>query len=262
LDYPFLGVAGVNDPNELLDISEAAQFLNVSEASLRRWTNADALPCLRIGRRRERRFRRGDLVAFMERSDARQSSSTGKGSVAAANGLSHDPVTVARGDHLCGIYENESGLISLTVPFLLDGLRKRSFCILIASKSTQTTILTNLRGSDPTIASDIEKGRIRLCEYEKSARAEWKAIDEQLTGAQAAGDSSFRIVGDVTGIRASVSPEELIEYEMGFDDRIVARFQVAVLCLYDARVFSGLELLNALKVHRDTLRYPIARALA
>src|SRR5260370_42602022 len=95
----------------------------------------------------------------------------------------------------------------------------------------------------------------------KSAKAEWKAIDDHLTRAQTAGDSSFRVVGDMTGMRSSVSPEELIEYEMGFDDRIVAKFPVDVLCLYDARVFSGLELLNALTVNRDTLRYPIARAL-
>ena len=57
---------GSTDTIELLDIGEAADFLNVSEASLRRWTNDGLLPCLRIGRRRERRFRRADLLAFME----------------------------------------------------------------------------------------------------------------------------------------------------------------------------------------------------
>jgi transcriptional repressor of dcmA and dcmR len=56
----------MSDPIEVLDISEAAQLLNVSETSLRRWTNAGVLPCLRIGLRRERRFRPADLLAFME----------------------------------------------------------------------------------------------------------------------------------------------------------------------------------------------------
>src|SRR6266436_5496799 len=50
---------------ELLDIREAAALLRVSETSLRRWTNAGRLPCLRVGGRRERRFRRADLLAFM-----------------------------------------------------------------------------------------------------------------------------------------------------------------------------------------------------
>ena len=53
------------DTAELLDIREAAAFLRVSATSLRRWTNAGQLPCLRIGGRHERRFRRADLLAFM-----------------------------------------------------------------------------------------------------------------------------------------------------------------------------------------------------
>src|SRR4029077_13908040 len=56
----------IADPNELLDIGQAAAFLNVSEASLRRWTNSGRLACLRVGRRRERRFRREDLLGFLE----------------------------------------------------------------------------------------------------------------------------------------------------------------------------------------------------
>ena len=52
--------------SELLDIAQAAALLQVSEASLRRWTNRGRLPCLRIGGRRERRFRQADLMAFLE----------------------------------------------------------------------------------------------------------------------------------------------------------------------------------------------------
>ena len=53
------------DAEPLLDIEQAARFLNVSETSLRRWTNDGRLACLRVGRRRERRFRKADLLAFL-----------------------------------------------------------------------------------------------------------------------------------------------------------------------------------------------------
>src|SRR5207237_189841 len=53
---------------ELLDIAQAAAFLHVSPMSLRRWTNSGRLSCFRIGGRRERRFRRADLLALLERS--------------------------------------------------------------------------------------------------------------------------------------------------------------------------------------------------
>ncbi len=52
---------------ELLDIAQAAAFLHVSPMSLRRWTNSGRLPCFRVGGRRERRFRRADLLALLER---------------------------------------------------------------------------------------------------------------------------------------------------------------------------------------------------
>src|SRR3979411_2766981 len=56
----------IADSNGLLDIGQAAAFLNVSEASLRRWTNSGRLACLRVGRRRERRLPREDLGGFLE----------------------------------------------------------------------------------------------------------------------------------------------------------------------------------------------------
>ena len=36
---------------ELLNIKQAAQYLNVSEISIRRWTDAGKLACLRVGGR-------------------------------------------------------------------------------------------------------------------------------------------------------------------------------------------------------------------
>jgi excisionase family DNA binding protein len=61
----------MSDPEDLLDIKQAARYLQVSETSLRRWTNGGQLACLRVGLRRERRFRRADLLAFMEYQPAR-----------------------------------------------------------------------------------------------------------------------------------------------------------------------------------------------
>src|SRR5438093_12327024 len=60
--------SAMTQQSELLDIAQAAAFLHVSQMSLRRWTNSGRLPCFRVGGRRERRFRRADLLAFLERS--------------------------------------------------------------------------------------------------------------------------------------------------------------------------------------------------
>lgn len=54
----------------------------------------------------------------------------------------------------------------------------------------------------------------------------------------------------------------MIELEVGFERLIVPRFQVLAICAYDARKFTGVELLNALKDHDDTFRYPMGRTIA
>ena len=54
---------------ELLNTAEAARFLRVSQASIRRWSDGGLLASLRVGRRRERRFAESDLVEFLNRAE-------------------------------------------------------------------------------------------------------------------------------------------------------------------------------------------------
>src|SRR2546427_4331212 len=82
--------SAMTQQSELLDIAQAAAFLHVSQMSLRRWTNSGRLPCFRVGGRRERRFRRADLLAFLERSG--------------------EPIRAPQGPgHLCGLYTSMAG---------------------------------------------------------------------------------------------------------------------------------------------------------
>ena len=99
---------------ELLNIREAASLLHVSEISLRRWTNAGKLPCLRIGGRKERRFRREDLIEFLN------SSSDGTPGSRAPDETSPRPAmiedfAIERGDHLCSFYKSDLGRLKISV---------------------------------------------------------------------------------------------------------------------------------------------------
>ena len=51
----------------LMTLAEAATYLGVSMVSLRRWTTNGQLRCVRVGSRRDRRFRKADLVAYIRR---------------------------------------------------------------------------------------------------------------------------------------------------------------------------------------------------
>jgi transcriptional repressor of dcmA and dcmR len=50
----------------LLDVKDAAEFLNVSEMTIRRWTTSGKLRCYRLGGKRERRFHMRELEEFLQ----------------------------------------------------------------------------------------------------------------------------------------------------------------------------------------------------
>ena len=227
----------MSDQDELLDIKQAAQFLKVSETSLRRWTNAGRLACLRVGRRRERRFRRADLLAFVEQQPV------------AGAALSRLP-----GSHLCGLYASDLSRINLAVAFLADGLHSGSVSYLAAAPDARDQILTHLERRRPSLHSHIDAGRLVLSEYAASPPAQLDYWETTLAVATRAGAHSLRVVGDVSGgLGPQVAPYELVEYELGYD-RLQQRFPVDTLCLYDVRRCSGIGVLDVLNCHKDVFR--------
>jgi transcriptional repressor of dcmA and dcmR len=252
----------VSDANELLNIHDAGGFLNVSETSLRRWTNAGALPCLRIGRRRERRFRRADLLAFMEHQPLRVThADTRPPSVPSAQAADW-PIALTQGSHLCGFYDNDLGRATLAVPFLLDGLREGSIVFLVAAARSTKHILKYLTQKRPSLERDITAGRLLLSIYDNNPRKQIKDFEMQVSAAAKAGTQSFRAFGDTWDLRNKVSAAGFAQYEAAYDQFIARRYPIVTLCVYDVRRFSGTDMLRALKAHRDTFRYPIERALA
>jgi excisionase family DNA binding protein len=250
------------EATELLDIGEAARFLNVSETSLRRWTNAGALPCLRVGRRRERRFRPSDLLAFLEPQPSR---STGADvySGAESNAPKIDGHAVlTHGDHLAGFFASDLGLVTLAVQFILDGLHEGSMVYVAASQRSNKRIARYLREKRPSLQGDIVAGNLLFCQYQKGLRSQIRDIETQLDNAAVAGVQSFRVFCDGWEMRKKVGAEKFAEYEALYDQVIARRYPVVTLCAYDVRRFSGVDVLDALKAHRDTFRYPLERALA
>jgi transcriptional repressor of dcmA and dcmR len=250
------------DAIELLDIGEAARFLNVSETSLRRWTNAGALPCLRVGRRRERRFRRADLLAFMEQPAAAEHQGNGKNGSRKSEFLNDEPIAAIHGNHLCGIYGSDAGRLELAVPFLLEGLERKSVCFLIAPAAAQREILKAMKKERLSLSADIDARRLIVSEHQKSPAAQCRFFEAAMTKAEAEGVESFRVVGDMWGLRLLVSSKQMVELELGFERVIVPRYPVVAICAYDARKFTGVELLDALRDHEDTLKFPLGRTLA
>jgi transcriptional repressor of dcmA and dcmR len=252
----------MTDETDLLDIAEAARFLNVSETSLRRWTNSGALPCLRVGRRRERRFLRADLLAFMEQQPMSSSLADSRtSSFSTAQPLDRSQA-VAFAGHLCALYGSELGRATLAVRFILEGLQEGSMVYVVVSERSASQILRYLTEKRPSVKQDLVDGKLMFSEYQKNPRAQIRDFELHLNKAAAGGAQSFRVFGDAWQMRKKGSAQRFAENEALYDQFIARRYPVLTVCAYDARRFSGVGVLEALKVHRDTFRYPLEGALA
>lgn len=198
---------------------------------------------------------------FAGLADAGLESSLGMGADKVPD-LSAMAVSLTHGGHLCGLYDSDLGRLTLAVHFLLDGLAEGSVCFLVGPPRARAEIVMNLKKRWPSVQADVDEGRLVLSAYHLGPHAQNRYFRTVLDNKIADGARSFRIIGDLWGMRSKATGESLIEYEAEYDRIIARRYPVVTLCIYDARKFSGVEVLNALKGHRDTFRYPLERALA
>jgi len=222
--------------SELLDIAQAAELLRVSEASLRRWTNAGRLPCRRIGGRRERRFRRADLMAFLERD--------------ASNTPAH---------HVCAFYASDQARTRQAASFIGKGLDAGSVCVLAAERRVRERVLARLARRRPALRRDLEAKRLLVSEYAETAASQLKFWETTFAAATREGARTLRVVGDVSGgtLAREGDFDQVLEYEAAYE-KLSRRFPVTTACLYDARIHSGLETARLVQRHPDLFRHPIA----
>lgn len=259
------------DDDALLTIKQAARLLNVSEVSLRRWTDSGRLACLRIGARRERRFRRGDLLGFPEQQGANaQVAGVGKDSsrepqdsrTATPVKVHIGGVAIDYGSHLCSFYETDRGRAKLAVPFLADGLKAGDICFFIAAGKVRRQVLKDLEKQCPDLKRAKDNGQLKLLAGKPSGQEMLDYFETEFIAATRTGNARMRVLGDMAWfLEKELGIEELNAFERAYNHSLGHRFPVVSLCQYDARVFSGIGILGALKAHEDTFRYPLSRFL-
>src|SRR5882672_4734656 len=223
--------------NSLLNTQEAARYLRVSEASIRRWSDSGLLPARRVGRRRERRFAEADLVHFLGRPSGETERPAGP---AATPTVAVGGASIPIRSHLASIYSSDQGGLRLTVPFLADGLRAGHPCFLAATGAVLERYgkaLAEQQGID--FGAALKSGRLTL--------VAWPGA----TVAEAVGNTILRIVGELACERPMfASDADMFAYEEAYEI-MASRFPAVTLCQYDAREFDGEMILRVLKAHPD-----------
>jgi excisionase family DNA binding protein len=229
-----------------LNTAEAARFLRVSEASIRRWSDAGLIASHRVGRRRVRRFAEPDLVQFMNRAE--------KQSVLAPPAVIYvGGVSIPVPSHLATFYSSDAGRMRLTVPFLADGLRSNQPCSLAGSDEMLKLYfqaLTHQEGVDLDRAA--ANGQFVALAFDGAtaeiAVAFWEA---QFADILSRGPSLIRHVGEMAAVRRMFPSEDaMLRFEQAYEV-MCRRYPVAAICQYDVRDFDGVAMLRVLKAHPD-----------
>jgi len=244
--------------DQLFDIHQAAEFLHVSVTSLRRWTDEGRLACLRIGGRRERRFKRADLEALMESQPSHFTVAAPPTLGARSGHAVIGGVKVPYGSHFISFYSTDEGRAKLAACFLADGLGPGSVAYLVAEPDARRMVVSLLRDESRSPGLD---GHLVQSDYCHSAEAQIEYWETAFLAATRAGAQSLRVVGDVWAVAKAAAPGGFMQYEADYERLLAKRFPVVTMCQYDVRKFSGLEILSVLSAHRDTFAYPVERLI-
>ncbi|MBI2882479.1 MAG: MEDS domain-containing protein [Candidatus Methylomirabilis oxyfera] len=240
----------------LLNTKEAAKFLAVSEASVRRWADAGILPCRRIGGRRERRFTKDDLLFVLKKEKRPATASSMR-----QNFILIEGVEVPLGTHLCNLYSSDEGGTRLAIPFLKDGLESDQPCFVLATHEDQQGFLRALEKMGTDVKDALRRKQLIVSSGFSGAAQVLAYFEKAFAEALQSRPGYIRVVGDMTwGLRSMSSVEELMDFEMRLD-LFGRRFPVVTICQYDVRQFNGSALLQVLKFHPDIFNFHLGKLL-
>jgi excisionase family DNA binding protein len=235
---------------KLLNVRQAAALLNVSQMTVRRWTNQGLLPCFRIGKKRERRFSDSSLQAFIAgRTGPTSDSSVSQGPGSPAGridgvALGFGGLIVPDGSHLTHLYLDVSEALGVQSFFIRQGLNTGDTVMVVAPADRRDTLLDMLVKDSIPVQDLIRQNRL----IHGTGKQTLEQMAALISQAASSVKSGFRLVGDMAWTMAmGWSPEQIRALEESTNIRLAPGH--LFLCQYDLKEFSGTQTMMALETH-------------
>lgn len=240
----------MSEKQRFLTITAAAEFLQVSETSLRRWTNNGSLRCFRVGGRKERRFLKEDLLAFMQKFDLELDN------LAPESETYSDTLSVER--HICMFFANYEEQWQMMHPYLLENLRAGVPVLYIQDSTPPERLKELLRAEGFPVEDLISRGLLKILPPEEAylltgrfdAQRMLAFIESAILGAIAAGHDRVLLTGEMTwSLPDTPGAESMMQYEALLNPLVDKYPGVTIVCQYDLKRFDGPSVLEALLTH-------------
>jgi transcriptional repressor of dcmA and dcmR len=232
-----------------MTVKEAAVFFNVSEMTIRRWTNSGTLNCYRVGGKRERRFRAHDLQSYLDRLS---SQGTETNTMVSLGGPS---LFVPDGTHLTHLSVNFSESLDVGSAYLREGLHRGETVLLVAGKDNLDKLCNRLELSGVDV--EIAKSQERL--HISHGAGDPLSMATLISQTIAAAKGNFRLFGDMTWVKEKKWRLETTRQLEEMGNNFLSTSGCLYLCQYPLASFSGEELMMVAETHKYTLYKSLLR---
>jgi transcriptional repressor of dcmA and dcmR len=219
--------------DRLLDIREAAEYLHVSEMSIRRWTNSGALKCFRVGGKRERRFHLMDLEDFLKGLHGSNLRPLGFWDLRAPDGA-----------HLTHFYSGMEEALDVSTAYVTEGLKRGERVLAVMPPERSKELRANLKRQ----GSRVGRGQLFLSDGKNSPEEMIRYLASFMKEA-----GPFRLVGDgAWTLRKNWNLEAIkaLEEAGNFKE---SREGKLFLCQYGLEDFSGAHVMMAAEMHSHVI---------
>jgi excisionase family DNA binding protein len=246
--------------SRLLTIEEAAQLLNVSKTTLRRWTKLGTLPCVRVGARLERRFRLDDLQRLLQGGTPVPVVVEEPEADVAEDPLAALEAAAARGvpRHVCLHHQGRDEMWRLFRPFILDHLKRPAPILYVHEEGARADVVARLRAEGYDADDLAARGLLRLLVPAEaylrtgsfSAPRMIDFMESAILDARALGHGSLLISGEMTWyLSGAEGVEQMIPYEAGLNNLLRRYPNVTIVCHYDMARLPGSVSIGAICAH-------------
>ncbi|MBL1266061.1 MEDS domain-containing protein [Methylomicrobium sp. RS1] len=248
----------MGNEEKLMTISEAADLLKVSKASLRRWTNSGLLKSYRVGNRSERRFKLADLLAFVTTSNGTSSLlETSRNAAASAEMAEADSLGYEPRKHICTFYKSPREQWQFCRSHFLEHIGKEARIVYLYHGDSDR-VINWIRSEGLDFQALQENRQLLLLSTTESysiggffntARMLefWRNIAAE---ARADGIKKLLLTGEMGWANSDLpGHEQLISYEAELDQMLEFYPWITVVCQYPVYQMSGATVYDNLCAH-------------
>lgn len=221
----------------LLDTRAAAGFLNVSEMTIRRWTNSGKLKCYRVGGKRERRFYLSDLEAYLREPKN-----------LALKPLGLKGHKVPDGSHMTHFYSGREDSFEVCIPYLLEGIKQGEALLAVMPPDRSRILLDTLEHRGYPVEDWLDNGGLTLSAGMASPEDMIRYLVEF-----AVNTNGFRMLGDMFWTVQNGWDLKTLSVLEKAPDRMPPIENGLLLCQYGLDDFSGATIMMAAEWHRKTI---------